>query len=458
MSLLMTETSLVLPRAMISSPIPPSNCDIKTSVVIMERKTVHHPKFSSSSSSALSNPSFSSSLLDSIYRSIDKDGCGEKIPEELAFYTGLTLTAKERRSWHREKDYGEEESADKSWLMMGKSRSTVKATASSTDGRKSLSAMLLSSNSNSFSSSSSDSIFWSGSLSSSESDSYCPKLKSSSSSFSCYSMKRSEAIRTERSSKLKSSSPSQENWKKPPHHDHEEKSPAKMKKSRAMKIYAELKKAKSKQPVSPGSRVASFLNSLFANTKKTPKMAMKPSGETGDEKISRKLEYTKSKSIPASFPSSASSFTRSCLSKTLPSHTRNLVSKRYVRFDPVSVIVDEDTQPCRSKINLGEEDELKKHVTAENRRVAEAGRRLLESYRRKKVSSGGGGGDLKVCDGDLSEDNENVNDSSSCSSSDLFELDNLFEKGVDRPYRDELPVYETTHINTKRAIASGLIL
>ncbi|KAK4780344.1 hypothetical protein SAY87_016450 [Trapa incisa] len=416
----------------------------------MEWKTVHHPKSSSSSSAAISNRSFSSSLLDSIYRSMDEEGCDSKMPEELAFYTGLSLTAKER-SCYREKDYGAEETLEKSWLIMDKSGSTVKAAAS---GRKSLSAILLSSNSNSSCSSSSDSSFWSGSLSSSESDSfYCPKSTSSSSSFSCYSLKRPDPVWTERNSKSKTLSPSREKLKKPPpHHDHEE-APAKIKKSRAMKIYAELKKAKSKQPVSPGSRVASFLNSLFANTKKKAKMAMEH-GQTSDEKmISHKLEYAKSKSTPTSCPSSASSFTRSCLSKTLtlPSQSKNIVGKRSVRFDTVSVIVDEDTQPRGSKFNLGEEDELKKHVTAENGRVAEAARRLLEGYRRNKVSSDSGGGDL-------SEDDEYVNDGGSCSSSDLFELGNLSEIGIDRPYRDELPVYETTRIDANRAIASGLTL
>ena len=36
------------------------------------------------------------------------------------------------------------------------------------------------------------------------------------------------------------------------------------------------------------------------------------------------------------------------------------------------------------------------------------------------------------------------------SSSDLFELDNL-------KYQEEFPVYETTHLDTNRVIANGLI-
>lgn len=409
--------------------------------VIMEKKTVYHK--SSPAAAALHSPSFSSSLLDSIYRSIDEEG-GVKVPEEGAFYKGLTITT--GKNWPgpsalRERDYGEEETVEK-WTM-DKRRSSVKAAA---DGRKSLSAVLSSSNSNS-SSSSSDSSFWSGGLSSSESDSsYCPKSTSS----SCRSVQRPKPVRAERNS---DASPSHKS-RKP--HDHAE-VPAKTR-SRALKIYAELKKAKSKQPISPGSRLASFLNSLFANSKKKPRTVLEPFRETCDEK-GGKFKHTKSKLTPASCPSSASSRTRSCLSKTLSSSSGEkpgnnvVVGKRSVRFDPVSVIVDEDSQPCGSK-NLQGEDELKIHVMAENRRVAEAARKLLESYRTKKASSGG---DPKDCDDDLAEEEEYVDDAESCSSSDLFELHNLSEIGIDR-YRDELPVYETTHIYTNRAIASGLVL
>ncbi|BAU02164.1 hypothetical protein VIGAN_11161000 [Vigna angularis var. angularis] len=48
-------------------------------------------------------------------------------------------------------------------------------------------------------------------------------------------------------------------------------------------------------------------------------------------------------------------------------------------------------------------------------------------------------------------------DAANYSSSDLFELDHLSVMGNNR-YREELPVYETTHVNTNRAIANGLIM
>ena len=55
------------------------------------------------------------------------------------------------------------------------------------------------------------------------------------------------------------------------------------------------------------------------------------------------------------------------------------------------------------------------------------------------------------------DDDEDDDDALSCSSSDLFELDNLSVIGIER-YREELPVYETTHFKTNCAIAKGLVL
>ena len=53
------------------------------------------------------------------------------------------------------------------------------------------------------------------------------------------------------------------------------------------------------------------------------------------------------------------------------------------------------------------------------------------------------------------DDDEDDDDDVSCSSSDLFELDHLI--GAAR-YQEELPVYETTNLETNKAIASGLCL
>ncbi|KAA0058497.1 protein BIG GRAIN 1-like B [Cucumis melo var. makuwa] len=160
-------------------------------------------------------------------------------------------------------------------------------------------------------------------------------------------------------------------------------------KSKASKIYHDLKKVK--QPISPGARLASFLNSLFNGG--SPKAKQKISSSTCSIN-STKFDYdmsrkSKSQQGSTSTCSSASSFSRSCLSKT-PSSRGNI--KRSVRFCPVSVIVDEDCQPCGHKILHKSEEPIMKKVI-----------------------------------------------------------------GIER-YREELPVYETTHFKTNCAIAKGLVL
>ncbi|KVI11520.1 protein BIG GRAIN 1-like B [Cynara cardunculus var. scolymus] len=178
-------------------------------------------------------------------------------------------------------------------------------------------------------------------------------------------------------------------------------------KSRALKIYANLKKVK--HPISPGGRLTTFLNSLFANGNvKKPK----DSNSSGfdNKKIIERTTH-------GSTCSSASSFTRSCLSKNSPRSREKLNNgiRRTVRFYPVSVIIDQDSRPCGKKFIRDEEDFTKYNE-----------------------------------DDDYSYDE----DTSSDSSSDLFELDHL---SILKERDEELPVYETTHFGTNRAIANGLI-
>ncbi|CAI0419440.1 unnamed protein product [Linum tenue] len=202
------------------------------------------------------------------------------------------------------------------------------------------------------------------------------------------------------------------------------------KKSRSLKnIYGDLKKVK--QPISPGGRLASFLNSLFtAGTAKKAKIG-------GDRDEIRPSNST-------SACSSASSFSRSCLSKTPSSRGGGGGGKRSVRFYPVSVIVDEDSRPCGHKsVYAAGSEELKYRVMSESRRVEEVARELLKSYKQMKSAA--------------AVEEEEDDDVASCASSDLFELDNLSSiEGIER-YREELPVYETTHFKTNRAIANGLV-
>ncbi|KAG6416354.1 hypothetical protein SASPL_123782 [Salvia splendens] len=113
------------------------------------------------------------------------------------------------------------------------------------------------------------------------------------------------------------------------------------------------------------------------------------------------------KSTNASTCSSASSFSRSCLSKTpLSRGNHSAGAKRSVRLSPVSVIVDDDRRhkslqseisnksspnrdvstknhnnmnSIRSVIN----EELMEPVMDQNRRVEEVARDLLRNYQRK---------------------------------------------------------------------------
>ncbi|KAL4589271.1 hypothetical protein LXL04_002177 [Taraxacum kok-saghyz] len=234
-------------------------------------------------------------------------------------------------------------------------------------------------------------------------------------------------------------------------------------KSRAMKIYGDLKKVK--QPISPGGRLATFLNSLFTTSNgKNTKLS---SSSVGDQ-IDRE-----SKSGNASTCSSASSFSRSCLSKT-PSSRGKLSNnkKRSVRF---SMIVDEDCQPCGHKSLYGDEsnlptikfvknpitEEFKLHSNEKNRHIEEAARDLLRNYQKKvecefDLINGNvkGNSDINM---NYDDDEDDDDDAASNTSSDLFELENFSAIGMEK-YRDELPVYETTHLDTNLAIGNGFLV
>ncbi|KAI3512516.1 hypothetical protein L1887_19832 [Cichorium endivia] len=247
-------------------------------------------------------------------------------------------------------------------------------------------------------------------------------------------------------------------------------------KLKALKIYSDLKKVK--QPISPGGRVAAFLNSLLTTgSTKKPKTSSATANTTASNsgvyaEAARSHLDRKSKSANASTCSSASSFSRSCLSNT-PSSRGKLSNgmTRSVRFYPVSVIVDEDCQPCGHK-SLHEEEaglpsakfakssfqkELKLNSSENSRHIQEAARKLLKNYQKKvecKLDTTRNNVDMKDAEYDEVEDELQSDDGKSDSSSDLFELDNFSSIGMHK-YQEELPVYETTHLDTNRAIANG---
>ncbi|OMO66093.1 hypothetical protein COLO4_30774 [Corchorus olitorius] len=399
------------------------------------------------------NPSFSSTLLDAIYRSIDEPNSSKR-EEELIFYreTKTTMRKKHGISLKDEEMTSLQRACMiEKWMEKEKKASNCENNKVVVVRRKSMAdsdPVLLNS-----SSSSSDSSYGGG-FSSSESDSFYGATKSRSSS-SPPSTHRPKPIRTS----VSSARPDHQNdvvkSQKPKHEGGFVRT-----KSKALKIYSDLKKVK--QPISPGGRLASFLNSLF--TAGNAKKAKISSSSTAEQAYS-------------STCSSASSFSRSCLSKT-PS-SRGNGTKRSVRFCPVSVILDEDSKPCGQKTIYYENDhlhhqtnsnttrikpsnkELEFRIMEENRRVVEAAKDLLKSYQKKKEEF-----DMNICNNNGNgvfsdeEDDDEDEDAASYASSDLFELDNLSAIGTidHQRYREELPVYETTHLDTNRAIANGFIV
>ncbi|XP_073276548.1 protein BIG GRAIN 1-like A [Primulina huaijiensis] len=199
-------------------------------------------------------------------------------------------------------------------------------------------------------------------------------------------------------------------------------------KSRALKIYASLRKMK--QPISPGGKLTSFINSVFnhANEKKLKNADSSKGNQVGDLK-----------SVGSS--SNCSSASRPCLSKKSPKSrekTRNGIQRR-VRFDPVSVILNGESRPksiiggdCKgfgrhsSVITNQLLDDLKL------RRIRVKNRTVEEDDKNDKKSDDMSYGFRKKWE---EEDDE---DSMSDSSSDLFELDHLSSFGHSR-----LPMYET---------------
>ncbi|GMJ07312.1 BIG GRAIN 4 [Hibiscus trionum] len=213
-------------------------------------------------------------------------------------------------------------------------------------------------------------------------------------------------------------------------------------KLKALKIYGELKKVK--QPISPGGRITTFLNSIFnANAKK---VKICSGGVSGDVNFRPKSKST---------ASSPTSFSRSCFSKTPSKCNTNKYNngdKRSVKFCPVTVIVDEDCRPCGHKFIYEQDPRLMSTSTVQkNLKVSSKNEGL------KKKESAVNSKAIDYLRGFIEDydDEDEEDDALSCSSSDLFELDHLI--GIGR-YREELPVYETTRLKNNQAIVNGFML
>ncbi|XP_074271863.1 protein BIG GRAIN 1-like B [Silene latifolia] len=224
-------------------------------------------------------------------------------------------------------------------------------------------------------------------------------------------------------------------------------------KLKALKIYSDLKKSKQQrqqQPVSPGARIVAFLNSIFRNA-----AVAQPR---------RSPENPPLTTMSTSTCSSASSFTRSCMSKTTISTEK---SNRSVRFYPVNtfIIEDDDTKSLCRKDNLHNVDDRKLLVSStkaafdhqqHNKKLKKENEieSMITKINRNRSHSNNHDHNYKellsfeMCSDEelmkLDDDNDDEDDES-CASSDLFELENLSSIGVST-FSEELPVYGTTSL------------
>ncbi|KAF3439654.1 hypothetical protein FNV43_RR17932 [Rhamnella rubrinervis] len=361
-------------------------------------------------------PSFSSSLLDAIYRSIDESKAEE---HDLSYITRTTMIKKKQSSSSGSKEDKEMRNLRRAIMI----ESWVE--------KQSIHSSVLSNSTSSSSESSSGAA-----CSSSETESSYKqrsKQKPARTGVSAHSDKYMQFEQR-----------NLDNHQQKPKRESAGFTKTKLK---ALKIYGELKKVK--QPISPGGRIASFLNSIF-NSGNVKKAKMCYVGA---------VEDVSSEHISKSACSSASTFSRSCLSKPPSSRSKHSNgTKRSVRFYPVSVILGEDSQPCGQKRVYEEDPSLMPLPNIQNFVRSSSLKSDLKNFVAKK----GNGVERpaqdfvrRFCDRNEDDDDDDDDDAESYSSSDLFELDHLV--GIGR-YREELPVYETTNIRTNHAIANGLVL
>ncbi|XP_059634776.1 protein BIG GRAIN 1-like B [Cornus florida] len=373
-------------------------------------------------------PSFSSTLLDAIYRSIDEsNGEDELVQAEL--FVGRERKKQSKTSFKRNNaSEDEEEIASFRRAIM-----IEKWMENHSDGTR---ISILNNSASSSSESSCGGVFSSSETESTHRDRSKPSV---------FTVQRPKQIRTAVSEKATQfeQTPKREgrfmrtNLK-------------------ALKIYGDLKKVR--PPISPGGRITNFLNSLFnsKNAKNANREAL--------ENLSSMRKSRSVKESTTSTCSSASSFSRSCLSKAPFSRGKSPGNgmKRSVRFFPVSVIVDEDCRPCGHKSiyeddpslmpipivrKIAEAATLRKELKNKFMEEKDSASYNLRDYKEKRMNA------FELRDFQDEEDDDDDDDVESDSSSDLFELENIGAIGMGT-YREELPVYGTTDPKKNHAIAN----
>ncbi|KAK6151996.1 hypothetical protein DH2020_014631 [Rehmannia glutinosa] len=188
----------------------------------------------------------------------------------------------------------------------------------------------------------------------------------------------------------------------------------------AQKIYRDLKKVK--EPISPGGKISNFLNSIFSPRN------LKTNEDWSSVRKSRSVNETKTSSLSP----------KSCLTKNQSSRGGNR-NKRSVRFCPVSVIVDEDCQPCGHKSIYSDEYSIGSRYIQKN----------IDSLRVNEGKINLRKHELRDC---YYKNEHDFFDDMSCASSDLFELENIISRVDVGAYEEELPVYGTTSLRKNQAM------
>ncbi|CAA0829308.1 Unknown protein [Striga hermonthica] len=219
-------------------------------------------------------------------------------------------------------------------------------------------------------------------------------------------------------------------------------------KIRARKIYGELKKAK--EPISPGGRISNFLNSIFS-----PR-ASKNNPAREEEWGRKNSSVMKSRSVNDTRTSSTSFASRSCLSKSQFS-SRGIISSSNINNNNNNIMIsNKKSKSTRSVRFLVDEN---KGLYGEEYSTGPNGPVVGSRYIKKNIDSLRLHHDPKNAKKHEFRDNyyyhhhhhlhkeeSEFDDMMSCASSDLFELENIGRAGPVGmgAYEEELPVYGTT--------------
>ncbi|XP_057776350.1 protein BIG GRAIN 1-like B [Salvia miltiorrhiza] len=200
-------------------------------------------------------------------------------------------------------------------------------------------------------------------------------------------------------------------------------------KSRAMRIYANLKKMK--QPVSPGARLTTFFSSIFAG-----------------------LNRKKSNRNNAAAESPAKMLAR-CSTKSSDNTRRDGIEIRNARSDLARAVADRGTMP-RGQESLGgdgrpplppnvfrnfkkcDSNKLRCYESDEDDERLPLPPNVFRNFKKCDLNK------LRCCYESDGEEGDAISESSS----DLFELD----FGIKDRFCEELPVYETTYFDKNRRL------